>query len=66
MAGSGGFLDGEFEYGLDARTTTMVDALVRRSTYTWDMRGRLAEIVNALDARTLTEQDRWGNPAPRH
>lgn len=61
VEGSGGYLASEFAYDLEARTTTMTDALGHRSTYTWDEHGALVETVDELGGRTRTEQDLWGN-----
>ena len=58
--GDDGYLNVAFDYDLDARTTTMTDALGNASVYHWNERLQTVKVVDPLGHETLTEHDRYG------
>lgn len=59
--GSGGFLDVALAYDLDARTTTMTDALGHATVHHWNERFQTVRVVDPLGHTKTTEQDAYGN-----
>ncbi|HEV2635378.1 MAG TPA: DUF6531 domain-containing protein [Actinocrinis sp.] len=59
--GSEGYLSCRLDYDLEARTTTLVDAIGHRTVYHWNDRLQTVKVVDPLGNATLTEQDVHGN-----
>jgi RHS repeat-associated protein len=58
--GTGGFLDVELDYELDAQVTTVTDALGNSADHYWNDQLRTVKVADPLGNETVTQHDRYG------
>lgn len=59
-SGTGGYLDVTLDYDLEARTTTVTDALGHATVHHWNQRQQTVKTIDALGHEQLIEKDEFG------
>ena len=64
-SGTGGYLDVALDYDLDARITTVTDALGHATVHYWNARQQTVKTIDPLGHEQLIEKDRFGRVTQR-